>query len=138
MTGPVSHRVALCGDFPGEVRETPDDTNLREIWAVSGRNRDGPVRWQDGRTGELFDRVEKQAGERDGVAYAPPPRPTADGNADRFKAFQAFRAHIFFGVVKPPTCLPSGLYSAGFACRSGKEKALPPALQRFWKEWNHV
>lgn len=73
-----------------------------------------------------------------GLLTLPPPRPTTDGNADRFKAFQAFRALIFSGVVKPPICLPSGLYSAGFACRSGKEKALPPALQRFWKEWNHV
>ena len=73
MTGPVSRRVAPCGDFPGEVKETPDDRNPRKIRAVSGRLQD-------------------EAGERDGVAYAPPPRLTAAGNADRFKVFPDFCA----------------------------------------------
>lgn len=54
-------------------------------------------------------RVEKQAGERNGVAEASPFRFTADGNADRIRVLRLFRLRQTLGVVKPPECLLSGL-----------------------------
>ena len=54
-------------------------------------------------------RVEKQAGERNGVAEASPFRFTADGNADRIRVLRLFWLSETIGVVKLPECLLSGL-----------------------------
>lgn len=53
-----------------------------------------------GKTGRFirYQRVESEAGERDGVAYAPPPRLTASGNAGRVTVSQDWETDLNEGL----------------------------------------
>ena len=78
-----------------------DSINKRRIW--------GALRQMKSTDCGEKRQVEKQAGERNGVAEASPFRFTADGNADRIRVLRLFRLRQTLGVVKPPECLLSGL-----------------------------
>jgi hypothetical protein len=77
----VSHRVALCGEFPTEVGKTPTDRLSSPVSGVFRTEKDREV-YAGLRS---FDKVEREAGEKDGVADAPRPvsqrtaMPTAQG-----------------------------------------------------------
>ena len=100
----MSRLSAPCCGFVGEVGEVSLPAGLRGVCGPwEGRLRS----WKAGGFPHGY-RVENQAGERDGVAYAPSPRLTADGNADRLKVFPDFILQIDVGVVKLPRCLLPG------------------------------
>ena len=82
----MSHRVPICGAFRNRCEETPAKkkykpfrADLSEMWKAVKKPRIGRCH-----------RVDMQAGERVGVAYASPARFTADGNADRIRLLYAF------------------------------------------------
>ena len=83
---PVSHRVALCGEFPTEVGKTPTDRLSSPVSGVFRTEKDRAV-YVGLRS---FDRVEREAGERGGAVKRLPPRFTADGNADRTRVFDGY------------------------------------------------
>ena len=60
---PVSHRVALCGEFPTEVGKTPTDRLSSPVSGVFRTEKDRAV-YAGLRS---FDRVEREAGERVGA-----------------------------------------------------------------------
>ena len=80
---PRKPRRKVCGFCVDKVEhiDYKDTARLRKF--VSERGKIMPRR-------RIFDRVENQAGERGGAVVRLPPRFTADGNADRIRAFDGF------------------------------------------------
>ena len=95
----VAPCVPICAALQSRMDKLPVRTYTEQFGANFADEKQTAFAWNR--------RVEKQAGERNGVAEAS--RFTADGHADRIRVLRLFRLRQTLGVVKPPECLLSGL-----------------------------
>ena len=85
MSPPVSHRVALCGEFSTEVGKTPTERLKRPVWACFAQRKN----WRFAQEStDLRGSIKKQ--EKESVPQSCPTRLTSVGNADRIRLFDGF------------------------------------------------
>lgn len=86
-----------CAALLQRSEEKAQQKSLRGMWANLRGYERAKAGGKIGRSVKLH-KVEKQAGERGGVAYASPPRLTASGNAGRVTVFGVWQRNCSEGL----------------------------------------